>query len=268
MTPTVDELLASMGAAGKRVCDIDASEAGAGNISCCMSWDADLSVFDLTETIELPVEAPGLSGHTLLVTGSGRRLRQIADDPLANVGALTVEDGGRSGVLRTAGRRRFEQLTSELNSHLAVHADQVLRRGVSFQSLVHAQPIHLTYLSHIPLYRDTAYMNARLIRWEPETIVALPEGVGVLDFMVPGSSELQHHNVAGLREHQVVVWSKHGVMARSDVSPTSAVDKIEYAETGAKYELLDLRLGGLAEGLSADELRKVKSAFRVATDLV
>lgn len=266
--PTTDELLASMGEAGRRVCDIDASEAGAGNISCCLSWTPDLEAFSQTEEIALPLPAPALAGRTLLVTGSGRRLRQIFSDPLANVGALQIHPGGTTGTLRSSHRRLFRNLTSELNSHLAVHDDQVRTRGVDFLAVVHAQPIHLTYLSHIPTYRDTATMNARLIRWEPETIVALPEGIKVLEFMVPGSDELQRNNVAGLREHQIVLWSKHGVMARSDVSPTGAVDKIEYAETGAKYEVLDLQLGGRAEGLAVEELQRVKEAFSVPTALV
>lgn len=266
--PTIDELLASMGEAGRRICDIDASEAGAGNISCSMSWAPDLAAFGQIEDIALPLTVPGLAGRTLLVTGSGRRLRQIAGDPLANIGALQVHADGRNGTLHSSQRRLFRNLTSELNSHLAVHEDQVLTRGVDFLSVVHAQPIHLTYLSHIPAYRDSATMNARLIRWEPETIVALPEGIDVLDFMVPGSDELQQHNVAGLRGHQIVLWSKHGVMARSDVSPTGAVDKIEYAETGARYEVLDLQLGGRAEGLSGEDLGRVKAAFDVPTSLV
>ena len=145
------------------------------------------------------------------------------------MGALIVREGGRTGTLHYSSRRLFKNLTSELNSHLAVHEDQVRERGVQFLSVVHAQPVHLTYLSHIATYRATDIMNARLIRWEPETIVALPEGIKVLEFMIPGSEELQIHNVAGLRGHRIVLWSKHGVMARSDVSPTGAVDKIEYA---------------------------------------
>lgn len=266
--PSTAEILASMGEAGGRICAIDASEAGAGNISCAVAWEPELEVFELAEDMQLPVAVPSLAGRTLFVTGSGRRLRQIAADPLANVGALTVHEGGHSGTLRSSPRRRFDVLTSELNSHLAVHADQVTARGVEFLAVVHAQPIHLTYLSHLAEYRDTTRMNARLIRWEPETLVALPEGVGVLEFMVPGSEELQQNNVAGLREHQIVLWSKHGVMARSDFSPTAAVDKLEYVETAARYEVLDMSMGRRAEGLSVDELRRVKSAFRVPTTLV
>jgi Class II Aldolase and Adducin N-terminal domain. len=124
------------------------------------------------------------------------------------------------------------------------------------------------YLSHVPEYRDEAYFNRRLLRWEPETIVNLPQGVGVLAFMLPGSAQLMEANVASLRTHRVVLWGKHGVMARSDISVTRAADRIEYAETAARYEYMDLVAGQRAEGLSLDEMRAVVAAFNVTTDRV
>jgi rhamnulose-1-phosphate aldolase len=74
-------------------------------------------------------------------------------------------------------------------------------------------------------------------------------------------------NVANLREFQIVLWAKHGVMARSDTSPLKACDRIEYAETGARYEYLNLTIGGRAEGLSEAELTRVVRAFDVDTTL-
>lgn len=262
--PSLDELLDSMGVGGARICEIDASEAGAGNISLCIGWDIEVRRrFPLAEEITLPLAAPALAGRTILVTGSGRRLRQIQDDPLAAVGAVRIHEGGASATMHTSPHRLFERLTSEFNSHLAVHQDQVDRRGVIFQAVVHAQPPNLTYLSHIPEYRRNAVMNGRILRWEPESIVALPEGIAVLEFMVPGSGELMSANVAGLRDHQIVLWSKHGVMARSDLSVTRAVDRIEYAETGARYEYMDLMAGGRGERLTDKELARVAEAFAV-----
>lgn len=264
--PSIDDYLANMGDAGHRICEIDASEAGAGNISLCLDELPGVrDAFPLSERIELPLAAPELAGRTLLVTGSGRRLRQIADDPLATIGAVIVDEGGLTGELLTSTHRRFERLTSEFNSHLAVHNDQVGRRGLAFHAVVHAQPPHLTHLSHIPAYRDDVYMNEHILRWEPESIVALRDGIGVLEFMVPGSAELMAANVAGLREYEIVLWSKHGVMARSDLSVTRAVDRIEYAETGARYEYMNLVAGGVAEGLSKTEIRAVAEAFGVTS---
>ena len=262
--PELDELLSSMGAGGARICEIDASEAGAGNISVYVGWDVEVRRrFPLAEEIALPVPAPALAGRTVLVTGSGRRLRQIQDDPEANVAAVVIGADGLSATRYTSPRRLFERLTSEFNSHLAVHQDQVARRGIEFQAVVHAQPMNLTYLSHIPAYRDTKAMNARILRWEPESIVSLSQGVCVLDFMIPGSPQLMAANVEGLRDFEIVLWSKHGVMARSDFSVTRAVDRIEYAETGAKYEYMDLLAGGRAEGLTDAEITSVAQEFNI-----
>ena len=262
--PTIDALLKDMGAVGARICDIQASEAGAGNISVYIGWDVDVNMhFPITEKIDLPLPAPALAGHTIIATGSGRRLRQIGDDPEAALAAIVIDEGGTTATMCTSPRRHFEKLTSEFNSHLAVHQDQVERRGIDFQAVVHAQPMHLTYLSQIPAYRTTEAMNRRILRWEPESIVSLPAGIDVLQFEVPGSPELMQANIEGLRQYEIVLWSKHGVMSRSDLSVLRAADHIEYAETGAHYEYMDLLAGGLGQGLTAAESRAVATALGV-----
>jgi len=267
--PELSELLVSIGEGGRRIAGIDAGEGAAGNISVCVGWPIDpRRQFPVTEEIPLPVPAPHLVGHLVIVTGSGRRLRDIAADPAANLGAVRVLPGGETGTLHTSPRRLFERLTSEWNSHLGVHDDTVARAGTNYHAVVHAQPPHLVYLSHVPAYQDQGHLNRRLLRWEPETIVNLPAGVGVLPFMVPGSEALMAANVESLRSHRIVLWSKHGVMARSDISVTRAVDRIEYAETAARYEYMDLAVGGRAEGLTVDEMRAVVTAFDVKTTVV
>lgn len=267
--PDVEELLTTIGAAGQRLGGINASEGAAGNISLYIGWPAEVRRrFPLQEEIVLPQPAPALAGNLVIVTGSGRRLRDIHLDPAANLGVVAIGADGQTGRLYTSPRRLFERVTSEFNSHLAVHNDQVSHTGTNFHALIHAQPPHLTYLSHIPAYRDQALLNQRLLRWEPETIVNLPEGIGVLPYMLPGSPKLMAANVAGLREHRVVIWSKHGLMARSDLSVTRAADRIEYAETAAMYEYMNLVNGNQAEGLTLDELREVVQAFNVPTTLV
>jgi rhamnulose-1-phosphate aldolase len=267
--PDLDELLASMGEGGRRIALIDAGEGAAGNISTCIGWPIEVRRrFPVGEPIELPVPAPHLAGHTILVTGSGRRLRDIAANPAATIGAVVIGSDAVTAVLWTAHGRLFERLTSEWNSHLAVHEDTVARTGTNFHAIVHAQPPHITYLSHVPAYQDEAYFNARVMRWEPETIVQLPQGIGVLRFMIPGSDTLMAANVESLRTHRIDVWGKHGVMARSDISVTRAVDRIEYAEAGARYEYMDLVAGGRAERMTDAELRSVVEAFSIDTDLV
>jgi rhamnulose-1-phosphate aldolase len=262
--PDLDEFIEWIGEAGDHLAEIGASEGAAGNISVMLGWPVEVRRrFPIEETIELPAPTPELTGKTLLVTGSGRRLRDIIHEPAANLGALVIEEGGLTARLYTAPNRYFERLTSELNSHLAVHCDQVSWAGTNFQALVHAQPPHLTYLSHIERYRDEATLNRHLLRWQPELIVNLPEGLGVIPFLIPGSPSLMQANVDQLRRHRVVLWSKHGLMARSDLSVKRAADRIEYAETAARYEYMNLMNGEMGEGLSTDEIRQICKSFSI-----
>ncbi len=262
--PELDDMLEMMGEAGHRLTEIVASEAAAGNISICVRWPLELRArFPLVETIALPQPVPDLAGATFLVSGSGRRLREIIDDPAASIGGVVVNPDGQTAELHLAYGRRFQRVTSEFNSHLAVHADQIRASGTNFHAVIHAQPPHLTYLSHVPAYQDTAYLNHHLLRWQPETIIQLPEGIGFIPFKLPGSPALMAANVEALRRHRIVVWAKHGVMARSDISVKRAADRIEYAETGAHYEYLNLTAGEPAPGLSVDEIRAICAAFDV-----
>jgi rhamnulose-1-phosphate aldolase len=266
--PELDDLLEMIGEAGQHLAGIEASEGAAGNISVCLRWPIELRTrFPLMNDFELPQPVPELAGSTFLVSGSGRRLREIINEPTANIACIVVNKDGHSGKIFTSYNRRFEQVTSEFNSHLAVHYSQILTSGTNFHAVIHAQPMHLTYLSHIPRYQDEQYLNTHLLRWQPETIINLPEGIGFIPFRLPGSPELMAGNIESLRTHRVVIWAKHGVMARSDVSVKRAADRVEYAETAAKYEYLNLSVGEIGEGLSVDEIREICAKFSVQQNI-
>jgi len=266
--PEIDDLLEMMGEAGKRLSDIDAVEGAAGNISVCLRWPIEPRAhFPLVQPFELPQAVPELAGAAFLVSGSGRRLREIKDEPSANIGCVVVDEGGKTAKLFVSHQRRFERLTSEFNSHLAVHYDQILASGTNFHAVIHAQPPHLTYLSHVPRYQDEKYLNTHLLRWQPETIVTLPEGIGFIPFRVPSSAELMAQTVTSLRKFRIVIWAKHGAMARSDVSVKRAADRVDYAETAAKYEYLNLSAGEIGEGLSVEEIRAICKTFNVQQDI-
>ena len=266
--PELSDLLEMMGEAGRHLAVIEASEGAAGNISICLRWPVEpRNFFPTVNEIELPQSYPELAGATILASGSGRRLREFIDEPTASIACIVVDEGGNAGKLYTSPHKRFERVTSEFNSHLAVHYDQICETDTNFHAVVHAQPLHLTYLSHIPRYQDEKYLNTHLLRWQPETIVNLPEGIGFIPFRIPGSPELMAGNIESLRDHRIVVWAKHGVMARSDVSVKRAADRVEYAETAAKYEYLNLRVGEIGEGLSAEEIRSICETFDVQQNI-
>ena len=268
ITLELDQLVCQLGQVGKRLSEIGAAEAAAGNLSICFRDPLDVTVcFPRMQTVELPVPAPDLAGATLIVTGSGRRLRDIIDAPTANLACIIVEPGGLIGRMYTASDCQFKRVTSEFNSHLAVHHDQMRAKDIKLHTVLHAQPLHLTYLSHLPEYQDEEYFNRNLMRWQPETILNFPQGIGVLPFLLVGSTQLTIETRLALRDHHMVVWSQHGVMARSDDSILHALDLIEYAETAAHYEYLNLSTGKRSEGLTPEHIRAVAEAWKIRQNI-
>ena len=260
----LDALLHQLGQVGKRLSDIGAAEGAAGNLSICFREPVELTArFPHVQTVDLPVSVPDLAGATLIVTGSGRRLREVIEAPTANLACIVVEAGGRTGKMFTAPDCGFKRVTSEFNSHLAVHHDQMRSKDINFHAVLHAQPPHLTYLSHLPDYQDEQYLNRHLLRWQPETILNFPEGMGVLPFMLPGSAQLTVETMLAMREHRIVIWSRHGVMARAEDSIFHALDLIDYAETAAHYEYLNLTAGEPGDGLSPEHLRAISESWNL-----
>lgn len=261
---SLKQLLVQMGEVGNRLSELGATEGAAGNLSICMREPVDVTeFFPLISPIDLPVPVPDLSGSILIVTGSGRRLRQIAEAPTANLACIVVEQGGQRARMFTAPDYEFKRVTSEFNSHLAVHHDQMRSRAIRTHTVVHAQPRHLTFLSHIPKYQEEHYFNTHLLRWQPETIMNMPEGIGVLPFLLPGSSHLMIETMLCMRDHRVVVWSQHGVIARGDESMLHALDLVEYLEAAAQYEALNLFTGESSAGIEPEHLRAIAEIWNV-----
>jgi rhamnulose-1-phosphate aldolase len=253
-----------LGKAGHYLSSMGMCEGAAGNISVCLCWQLQINQrFPLVTEIELSQPVPELAGGTFIVTGSGTRLRELLDNPAANLACLVVNNDGLTAKMHKSHDCQFDRISSEFNSHLAVHYNQICSSNSNFHALIHVQPVHLTYLSHIPSYQDYKYINTHLLRWQPESILNLSEGIGLMPFEVPGSAKLMAGNVTAMQKYSVVIWAKHGVMARSDVSIDRAVDLVEYAETAAHYEYLNLISTEMAEGLTSAEIRAICAAYHI-----
>ena len=261
-------LLAQLGQVGRLLSDLGAAEGAAGNISVCLRGSLDVTaLFPTMQIVELPVRVPELAGATVIVTGSGRRLREISDSPKDNLACIVIENSGETGRMFTSESCPFKRVTSEFNSHLAIHHDQMKSSDVQLHTVLHAQPVHLTYLSHIPAYQEERYFNTHLFRWQPETILSIPQGIGVLPFIVNGSDDQMAATVESMREHPLVVWARHGVVARADDSLLHALDLIEYAEAAAHYEALNLSTGEKADGLNPDEIRQICEKWGISQEI-
>lgn len=249
---TLDQIIEDMGETGVQVTELGAAEGSAGNISVFVKQlEGVNNRFPLQGEMDLPAKVSALVDGWVVITATGRRLRDVSKKPEATLCLLKIiGDGTRAQIYAAPSLRP----TSEYNSHLAIQDDQVARFGWEYHAVLHAQPLYMTYLSHLEnKYPDTQSLNYRLLRWEPETAYVFQAGIGMLPFQIPGSPELMDATVAGLREHRAVVWQRHGMVSRSENNVIQTADLIEYAETVAHYEFLNLLMGEPTIGISDDQ---------------
>jgi rhamnulose-1-phosphate aldolase len=247
-----DLILAQLADVGQRMTALNAAEGAAGNVSVWVRALANVpDLFVKQTSIELPEPVRALVGGWLMVSGSGRRLRDIAHDPAGTLCVLHIESHTTALLYATPGMRS----TSELNSHVLIHNAYVAEHSADQHAVLHTQPPYLTYLSHV-LPPDTTSFSRRLLRWQPETIMIFPHGIGVLPFEVPGSHTQAVATAEAMRFRSAIVWARHGVVAR-DPDIRHAADLIEYAEAAAHYEYLNMQAGAPSGGLNDHELRRM-----------
>jgi len=266
---TIDTWISDMAVAASRLNALGALEAAAGNISVFLPRTTPgLSDF-LSRRMPAATGVassfgPSLPPGVLLITGTGRRLPDLTRDPDGVLCAVAYDTSGAATLHRAHASIRP---TSEIDSHLGIHA-LALGGRPRLHAVVHAQPPKTTWLSHIPAYQETLRMNRQLMRWQPETLVMLADGIGVVPFITPGTPEQGDATTQAMREHRLVVWAQHGVVARSEGGPNAAVDLIDYAEAAAAYEVLDLTASRPAPGMSVAQMRLIAERFGASTTVL
>ena len=98
-------------------------------------------------------------------------------------------------------------------------------------------------------------------------LLVFPRGIAFLPFEVPNSEALMNATKRVDDAHNLIVWAKHGVIAISNQSLTKALDLIEYAEAGARYEYLNQVNHDRAGGLSGDEIEAICDHFGISNNI-
>jgi rhamnulose-1-phosphate aldolase len=211
----------------------------------------------------IPLSEPldSLSGQYFLVTGSGKYFRNVQFDPENNLGIIRILPGGRNAQVLW-GYRDGAVPTSELPAHLKSHA---IRQAVSAgrdRVIMHCHATNLIALSYV-LESNTANVTRALWEGSTECLVVFPEGVGVLNWMVPGTDTIGDATAEALAGHPLVLWPFHGVFATGE-SLDHAFGLVETAEKSAEMLVKIISMGGARQTISTANLRDLAKGFDVA----
>jgi len=229
-----------------------------------------------------------LAGDCFLVTGTGVRFRDVAEDPEAWTALVRVSDdltgfhvlwGGRGTGDSMGGPPvkqplfDFEAIeneskpvakrwapTSELPSHLAIHA-LLKRTGRSARTVLHTHPVELLALSHLKDLPKGKGFTELLWSMIPEVKMYLPGGAVFAPYSIPGSTALAKATLQALKTGaECVVWEMHGVMTVGQ-GPVEAFDVADTANKAAQVYLLARSTGQKPRGLSKTQLKEIEKKF-------
>ncbi len=202
---------------------------------------------------------PHLKGCWFYCKGTGKRMRDLAREPMANGSIIRIlEDCALYEIVADA----VVAPTSELPSHLAVH-DYLLAKGSPYRASLHTHPIELVALTHSKKWMEKDVATRMLWSMIPETKAFCPRGLGMVPYLLPSSVELADATLRTLDEgYDVVMWEKHGVFA-VDTDIMSAFDQVDVLNKSALIYIAARNMGFEPEGMSDAQMKEMSVAFNL-----
>lgn len=212
----------------------------------------------ISEVKQIGVTLPALKGCYFYCKGTGKRMRDLARWPMDNGSIIRILDDCASYVIIADNP---VMPTSELPSHLTVHAD-LIEKGSDYNATVHTHPIELVAMSHNQKFLGKDVLTNILWSMIPETKAFCPLGLGVVPYELPGSNKLADATLQELQDYDVVLWEKHGVFAKG-LDAMDAFDQIDVLSKSAKIYIDSKSMGFEPEGMSEAQLKEMTAAFNL-----
>ena len=222
-------------------------ERNGGNISYLLKEEEVAQYLDLNEVIrtiplmgvnEVDFDASPLEGKIFIVTGTGKYFKNVEDDPETNLGIVRIGKGGKDIELLW-GYKDGGRPTSEFPAHMMSH---MARLSVDPENRVvmHSHPTNTLAMNFVHELDEKKFTHSL---WEmcTECIVVFPEGVGVLPWMLCGTTEIGKATAEKMKEFRLVVWAMHGIYGAGK-TPDETFGLIETVEKAAQIYMLTAHL--------------------------
>ena len=237
------------------------AERNGGNITVNITEfaDAEMAAMPaLVPAIQIGKELPMLRGKFFYAKGTGKRMRDLAREPMQNGSIIRICDDCAS----------YEVIadvnvvpTSELPTHLALQ-DYLLATGSCYKATLHTHPIELVAMSHIQRFLKGDEMTRVLWSMIPETLAFAPLGIGIVPYAMPSSVELAEATLEQIKTHDVVMWEKHGTVAvGQDIM--DAFDQTDVLCKAANIYMCARSMGSEPDGMTEAQMKEVQDVFQL-----
>lgn len=246
-----------------RLYDHGWDERNGGNVSYRLTKEEIEPYEDTKEVLKnIPIDFDGkeLAGQYFLVTGTGRYFKNVIDFPERDAGLVRIADDGKSVDLLW-GFNDGGRPTSEFPTHLMGHTVR-LKHHKDQRVIMHCHPTNLIALTFTQRL-DEREITRILWKMQTESLVVFPEGVGIIPWMVPGTTTIGEATAAKLESFGSVIWPQHGLFA-SGSSLDEAFGLIETIEKAAQiWSIIQQHGGKIVQTITDKDLSDLAKAFHV-----
>lgn len=239
------------------------AERNGGNISVNVTeyiTDEIKALPPLIPAMPLPLKFDALRGNYFYVTGTGKRMRYVAQSPFEHGSIIRISDNGDAYEIIA---ENPIMPTSELPSHLSMH-NYIRETGKGIKVVLHTHPTDLIALSHGKKFLEEGVMARILWSMIPESRIIVPRGIGIIPYEIPGTLELAAATISQLDRHDVVVWEKHGVLCVGD-DIIETFDAIDTLSKSAQIYLTARQAGFDPQGMTDEQLDALVPFFNLPT---
>ncbi|MBQ1788179.1 MAG: rhamnulose-1-phosphate aldolase, partial [Erysipelotrichaceae bacterium] len=157
---------------------------------------------------EIGATVADLKNEYFMVTGSGKYMRNVELDFEDNVCVIHLnEDGTKYKIVY--GLVNGGRPTSELPSHL-MNLEVLKKKDEGLRVVYHAHPANVVALTFV-LPLDEEVFTREIWEMETECPVVFPEGIGIVEWMVPGGREIGIKTSEIMKTKNVAIWAHHGI---------------------------------------------------------
>lgn len=212
----------------------------------------------ISKVLQIGVTLPYIKGCYFYCKGTGKRMRDLARDPMSAGSIIRILDDCASYEIIADS---VIVPTSEISSHLAIQ-NHMLECGCGYKATLHTHPIELVALSHSKEFLDSEHLTKVLWSMIPETLAFAPLGIGVVPYALPSSTELVEPTLEQIKRYDVVLWEKHGTVA---VGPDmmEAFDQTDVLNKAANIYMTAKNFGFTAEGMTPEAVQKIRTVFNL-----
>lgn len=212
----------------------------------------------LAPTRPLNEYVPHLGGHFFYVTGTGKRMRYVAQAPFENGSIIRIAPDGTSFDIIA---EQPVGPTMEIHSHLMMH-NYLRSIGRKTTVVLHTHPTDLIGFSHCKPFLNSEHLTRTLWSMIPEARIVVPKGIGIVPYAIPGTMELAYATIEQLAKHDMLLWEKHGVLAVGD-DIIDCFDAIDTMSKSAQIYFNARWAGYEPVGMTDEELEALVPAFNL-----